>query len=43
MCSILKPDTWKDNEKLNDMDNADLIREFTEAEVKDALFCYGFK
>lgn len=32
----MNSDTQKDDEKLNDMDNADLVRDFTE--VKEALF-----
>lgn len=34
----LDPTTWNDDERLDDIDNADLTREFTEAEVKAALF-----
>ena len=34
----LNPDTWTDDEKLSGEDNRDLCREFTEQEVKDALF-----
>lgn len=34
----LDPDMWSVDEKLNDADNADLVGEFTEAEVKAALF-----
>ena len=34
----LRPDTWADEEKLSADDNADLCHEFTETEVKEALF-----
>lgn len=34
----LDPDTWSEEEKLNEADNIDLCREFTETEVKEALF-----
>lgn len=34
----LDPDTWSDDEKFNEDDNRDLCREFTELEVREALF-----
>lgn len=34
----LDPETWSQEEKLSDADNDTLCRDFTEAEVKDALF-----
>lgn len=34
----MDPDTWTTNEKLDEEDNADLCRAFTETEVKEALF-----
>ena len=34
----LDPDAWSEDERLSEDDNRDLCREFTETEVKDALF-----
>ncbi|XP_073360631.1 uncharacterized protein [Aegilops tauschii subsp. strangulata] len=34
----MDPNTWATNEKLDEKDNVDLCRAFTEAEVKEALF-----